>query len=78
MVLLKVKNTVSEMEILLQRIKSNVDFVEENIRDRHNSNQGRNRNEIEKKMNKAEISEIENEQIKQAENCLLSNFLRNC
>ena len=38
MVLLKVKNTVSEMEILLQRIKSNVDFVEENIRDRHNSN----------------------------------------
>lgn len=78
MVLLKVKNTVSEMENLLQRIKSNVDFVEENICDRHNSNQGRNRNEIEKKMNKAEISEIENEQIKQAENCLLSNFLRNC
>lgn len=78
MVLLKVKNTVSEMENLLQRIKSNVDFVEENIRDRHNSNQGRNRNEIEKKMNKAEISEIENEQIKQAKNCLLSNFLRNC
>lgn len=78
MVLLKVKNTITEMENLLQRLKSNVDFVEESICDRHNSNQGRNRNEIEKKMNKAEISEIENEQIKQAENCLLSNFLRYC
>lgn len=49
MVLLKVKNTISEMEHLLQRIKSNVDSVEENTFDRHNSNQGRNRNELEKK-----------------------------
>ena len=38
MVLLKVKNTITEMENLLQRLKSNVDFVEESICDRHNSN----------------------------------------
>ena len=55
MVLLKVKNTISEMEHLLQRIKSNVDSIEENTFERHNSNQGRNRNEVGKKKIKQKL-----------------------
>ena len=35
---IKMTNTITEMENLLQRLKSNADFVEESICDRHNSN----------------------------------------
>lgn len=38
MVLLKVENTISEMENLLLGINSGVNSVEENICDRNNSN----------------------------------------
>lgn len=38
MVLLKVENTISEMENLLLAINSSVNSVEENICDRNNSN----------------------------------------
>lgn len=66
MILLKVKNTISETENLLRRIKTKQIlqkkmYVIDTIQTRAETEMRLN-----KKMNKAETSEIENEQTKQA------------
>lgn len=66
MILLKVKNTISETENLLRRIKTKQIlqkkiYVIDTIQTRAETEM-----RLKKKMNKAETSEIENEQTKQA------------